>query len=386
MATYDDMSKALLLLNTVGQNQEFMDKGKSGGMSTVFKKDNEKKLLLSLLGVAGLAMPRPAGTNAVTNVINNLALGSKMLQTSSSLFPKPQTAYEKKVDDTAGDIYKNILERADRASQNLQTLSNVRLMYDKLDEVGDVGRFGQFRGEIEQWGRSIGIENLGLSEESNSWYQALDKIHASLSMDALANFKGAISDKELAFVREAALGPGMSSHAFDIKYNMDVRMEQLARIKADALQQFTEFGKFKPTDKRMIGNESVGFDTYFKMYASQNGFNLEDSKEDLIDMTKEGSLKDLRLGRIRVLSEDQYKSMEVYSSLDKLEYYNTEKWKLGNDGLYEFQWTVKDGKVQIPERFLTKDEKNEYSIAPEYERFFNLVERDYAKIKKRKLK
>ena len=56
--------------------------------------DKEQQLtLLSGLGALALAMPRPAGTNVATNLVNNLQLGAKLIAPKTSLFPPKESEF-----------------------------------------------------------------------------------------------------------------------------------------------------------------------------------------------------------------------------------------------------------------------------------------------------
>ena len=322
--------------------------------------DKEQQLtLLSGLGALALAMPRPAGTNVATNLVNNLQLGAKLIAPKTSLFPPKESEFQKKIGEGQGNLYNETIKAGRDASSQQITLDNLNALYSR---IGGGGPEKQLYADIESYARTLGIENFTMEQSKFGALQALDTIANTQALKKLGSFKGSTSDKELDFIGKTVAGSSLTPESFKIKYTIDSRANQLAVIRAQALEEFTQQGKFMPNVTRVYGNEKIDFETFFKIKAKNNGFDLEQMKDGTPTLLETFDLKSLKNSKIRLLNQEQYKEMDIALNIRNSDfgYFNKNNWKVNNkDGktYYTFEGfkKSKDGKIDIPNEYLNDE-------------------------------
>ena len=150
------------------------------------------------------------------------------------------------------------------APQNQQIIDNLLALKNRVTTgTGDKTVFYQ---QIETFAQNLGLENVALPKNDFAALQALDTIANSQSLQRLSSFKGSTSDKELDFIGKTNLGKNLTPVAFDIKYQIDSRANQLSVVRARAMDEYTQSGKLMPNTKRLLpSGDTVGFDTFFKL-------------------------------------------------------------------------------------------------------------------------
>lgn len=331
---------------------------------------DQQKGLLAGLGALSLFMPRPAGTNTATNLINNLQLGAKLVAPKRNIFPPKESAFQQEVGKAQGKLYSDVMAQGQSATQNQQIIDNLLALKNRVTTgTGDKTVFYQ---QIETFAQNLGLENVALPKNDFAALQALDTIANSQSLQRLSSFKGSTSDKELDFIGKTNLGKNLTPVAFDIKYQIDSRANQLSVVRARAMDEYTQSGKLMPNTKRLLpSGDTVGFDTFFKLQAKRNGFDLEtigdDGKTRLLTGDELNDLKMVQNSKIRLLNETQYNDMDIALDLrtNKMDYFNPNRWQESEDPqgntVYKFQFPkVKDGDkefVEVPDIYLNEQGK-----------------------------
>ena len=127
--------------------------------------------------------------------------------------------FQEKFDENQGKADVKLVSDAEAAFSNANkfqtTLDTLNILANTSDEELKTGAFGEFRTSLTQIGKEFGLD---LDFQNVPLAELLRTVGGKVAIDSLQQFKGAISNKELDFVR--SINPGLSMSKDGIKLQL----------------------------------------------------------------------------------------------------------------------------------------------------------------------
>lgn len=167
----------------------------------------------------------------------------EMILNDSNLIPVTTPMFEdaesKYIGTTYGKDFENIKLAADTALAGNETLALMQELI-KLPDL-KTGQFGQLRTSVEktlnEFGISMDLQNASAADVLNS-------IQGKLVLEGLANFKGAISDKEREFLQNIYPGLSLTKRGNEILINLTQRLNNRTIALSDSMENWrSTYGK-----------------------------------------------------------------------------------------------------------------------------------------------
>jgi hypothetical protein len=127
--------------------------------------------------------------------------------------------YQEEFDKNQGKADVKLVSDAEAAFSNANkfqtTLDTLNILANTSDEELKTGAFGEFRTSLTQIGKEFGLD---LDFQNVPLAELLRTVGGKVAIDSLQQFKGAISNRELDFVR--SINPGLSMSKDGIKLQL----------------------------------------------------------------------------------------------------------------------------------------------------------------------
>jgi len=167
----------------------------------------------------------------------------EMISNDSNLIPVTTPMFEdaesKYIGTTYGKDFENIKLAADTALAGNETLTLMKELI-KLPDL-KTGQFGQLRTSVEktlnEFGISMDLQNASAADVLNS-------IQGKLVLEGLANFKGAISDKEREFLQNIYPGLSLTKRGNEVLIDLTQRLNNRTIALSDSMENWrSTYGK-----------------------------------------------------------------------------------------------------------------------------------------------
>ena len=138
---------------------------------------------------------------------------------NKEIIKEDKDVYQEKFDENQGKADVKLVSDAEAAFSNANkfqtTLDTLTILANTSDEELKTGAFGEFRTSLTQIGKEFGLE---LDFQNVPLAELLRTVGGKVAIDSLQQFKGAISNRELDFVR--SINPGLSMSKDGIKLQL----------------------------------------------------------------------------------------------------------------------------------------------------------------------
>ena len=138
---------------------------------------------------------------------------------NKEIIKEDKNVYQEKFDENQGKADVKLVSDAEAAFSNANkfqtTLDTLTILANTSDEELKTGAFGEFRTSLTQIGKEFGLE---LDFQNVPLAELLRTVGGKVAIDSLQQFKGAISNRELDFVR--SINPGLSMSKDGIKLQL----------------------------------------------------------------------------------------------------------------------------------------------------------------------
>ena len=138
---------------------------------------------------------------------------------NKEIIKEDKDVYQEKFDENQGKADVKLVSDAEAAFSNANkfqtTLDTLNILANTSDEELKTGAFGEFRTSLTQIGKEFGLE---LDFQNVPLAELLRTVGGKVAIDSLQQFKGAISNRELDFVR--SINPGLSMSKDGIKLQL----------------------------------------------------------------------------------------------------------------------------------------------------------------------
>ena len=138
---------------------------------------------------------------------------------NKEIIKEDKNVYQEKFDENQGKADVKLVSDAEAAFSNANkfqtTLDTLNILANTSDEELKTGAFGEFRTSLTQIGKEFGLD---LDFQNVPLAELLRTVGGKVAIDSLQQFKGAISNRELDFVR--SINPGLSMSKDGIKLQL----------------------------------------------------------------------------------------------------------------------------------------------------------------------
>ena len=138
---------------------------------------------------------------------------------NKEIIKEDKDVYKEKFDENQGKADVKLVSDAEAAFSNANkfqtTLDTLNILANTSDEELKTGAFGEFRTSLTQIGKEFGLD---LDFQNVPLAELLRTVGGKVAIDSLQQFKGAISNRELDFVR--SINPGLSMSKDGIKLQL----------------------------------------------------------------------------------------------------------------------------------------------------------------------
>ena len=138
---------------------------------------------------------------------------------NKEIIKEDKDVYQEKFDENQGKADVKLVSDAEAAFSNANkfqtTLDTLNILANTSDEELKTGAFGEFRTSLTQIGKDFGLD---LDFQNVPLAELLRTVGGKVAIDSLQQFKGAISNRELDFVR--SINPGLSMSKDGIKLQL----------------------------------------------------------------------------------------------------------------------------------------------------------------------
>ena len=138
---------------------------------------------------------------------------------NKEIIKEDKDVYKEKFDENQGKADVKLVSDAEAAFSNANkfqtTLDTLTILANTSDEELKTGAFGEFRTSLTQIGKEFGLD---LDFQNVPLAELLRTVGGKVAIDSLQQFKGAISNRELDFVR--SINPGLSMSKDGIKLQL----------------------------------------------------------------------------------------------------------------------------------------------------------------------
>ena len=138
---------------------------------------------------------------------------------NKEIIKEDKDVYKEKFDENQGKADVKLVSDAEAAFSNANkfqtTLDTLNILANTSDEELKTGAFGEFRTSLTQIGKEFGLD---LDFQNVPLAELLRTVGGKVAIDSLQQFKGAISNRELDFVR--SINPGLSMSKDGIKLKL----------------------------------------------------------------------------------------------------------------------------------------------------------------------
>ena len=138
---------------------------------------------------------------------------------NKEIIKEDKDVYQEKFDENQGKADVKLVSDAEAAFSNANkfqtTLDTLNILANTSDEELKTGAFAEFRTSLTQIGKEFGLE---LDFQNVPLAELLRTVGGKVAIDSLQQFQGAISNKELDFVR--SINPGLSMSKDGIKLQL----------------------------------------------------------------------------------------------------------------------------------------------------------------------
>ena len=138
---------------------------------------------------------------------------------NKEIIKEDKDVYQEKFDENQGKADVKLVSDAETAFSNANkfqtTLDTLNILANTSDEELKTGAFGEFRTSLTQIGKEFGLD---LDFQNVPLAELLRTVGGKVAIDSLQQFKGAISNRELDFVR--SINPGLSTSKKGIKLQL----------------------------------------------------------------------------------------------------------------------------------------------------------------------
>ena len=138
---------------------------------------------------------------------------------NKEIIKEDKNVYQEKFDENQGKADVKLVSDAEAAFSNANkfqtTLDTLTILANTSDEELKTGAFGEFRTSLTQIGKEFGLD---LDFQNVPLAELLRTVGGKVAIDSLQQFKGAISNRELDFVR--SINPGLSMSKDGIKLQL----------------------------------------------------------------------------------------------------------------------------------------------------------------------
>ena len=138
---------------------------------------------------------------------------------NKEIIKEDKDVYQEKFDENQGKADVKLVSDAEAAFSNANkfqtTLDTLNILANTSDEELKTGAFGEFRTSLTQIGKEFGLD---LDFQNVPLAELLRTVGGKVAIDSLQQFKGAISNRELDFVR--SINPGLSMSKDGIKLQL----------------------------------------------------------------------------------------------------------------------------------------------------------------------
>ena len=138
---------------------------------------------------------------------------------NKEIIKEDKDVYKEKFDENQGKADVKLVSDAEAAFSNANkfqtTLDTLTILANTSDEELKTGSFGEFRTSLTQIGKEFGLD---LDFQNVELAELLRTVGGKVAIDSLQQFKGAISNRELDFVR--SINPGLSMSKDGIKLKL----------------------------------------------------------------------------------------------------------------------------------------------------------------------
>jgi len=164
------------------------------------------------------------------------------------------------------------------ANKFTQTLDTLRILANTPEETLETGAFGEFRTSLEkigqEFGLDVGLQNVSLAE-------LLRTVGGKVAIDSLQGFKGAISNKELDFVRDINPGLSMSKDGIKLQLLMLDRANDISkRYYTEVVEPFIRKNGFDLRPDKTLDGKT--FNQLTMMFHDNNPYVTDDIRNQLV--------------------------------------------------------------------------------------------------------
>jgi hypothetical protein len=225
---------------------------------------------------------QPAGQNFASNLATGISEGVQLgtaLQPKAPLFPPSESAFRTGVGTAGAAFYQASTQKANEAAHLLETYEVLQNLAKSFNP-DDTGTFATVKLQLGKISDLFGFrspENVNLANR-----EVFLKYTGELAIAGLANFKGAISDKELEFVKNIAVNLNDTKHAIDLTLALGRKHAQIDILKKEADDVMVQAGGnlIEPVSVPLKGggSASVGRFAFHNSYIKDQKFEVFDKE------------------------------------------------------------------------------------------------------------
>lgn len=226
---------------------------------------------------------QPAGQNFASNLATGISEGVQLgtaLQPKAPLFPPSESAFMTGVGTAGAAFYQESTQKSNEAAHLLETYEVLQNLARTFDP-DDTGTFATVKLQIDKISDLFGFHEP-LDDSTLASREVFLKYTGELAIAGLANFKGAISDKELEFVKSIAVNLNDTKHAIDLTLALGRKHAQIDILKKEADDVMVQAGGnlIQPVlvPLKGGGSASVGRKDFHKSYIKDQGFEAFDKE------------------------------------------------------------------------------------------------------------
>jgi len=214
--------------------------------------------------------------NLTTGEITTKTIGPK------EVIKEPTDEYLKKGSQAQAEADIKKVQDAETAFLNAnkftQTLDTLRILANTPEETLETGAFGELRTSLEkigqEFGLDVGLQNVSLAE-------LLRTVGGKVAIDSLQGFKGAISNKELDFVRDINPGLSMSKEGIKLQLLMLDRANDISkRYYTEVVEPFIRKNGFDLRPDKTLDGKT--FNQLTMMFHDNNPYVTDDIRNQLV--------------------------------------------------------------------------------------------------------